>query len=192
MGRVPSSSYQVTSRQAVRRHLENRQLNAMTRGQSQQGSGSPSGSDTLTVQHCIRSGVRAEILNAFTDQTGWAEQFKVSHPLPIVYYDGAQKNFIVPQNSTLATLILKRISDTDKDGLLKIFIDLANALAPRVNPRTITLRTPEARLAGRLFDYDQVTESLLGGLSERFYAAVEPAWQWNSRYWGRNRSPSLG
>jgi len=49
MGRVPSSSYQVTSRQAVRRHLENRQLNAMTRGQSQQGSGSPSGSDTLTI-----------------------------------------------------------------------------------------------------------------------------------------------
>jgi hypothetical protein len=49
MGRVPSSSYQVTSRQAVRRHLENRQVNAMTRGQSQQGSGSPSGSDTLTV-----------------------------------------------------------------------------------------------------------------------------------------------
>ena len=60
---------------------------------------------------------------------------------------------------------------------------MANALAPHVNRRAIMNRSPEARLAGRLFDCDKVVRPLLKESAEDFYVAVQPAWEWNSRYW---------
>ena len=67
--------------------------------------------------------------------------------------------------------------------LLEVFVSLANAIAPRVNRSTIRQRSPEARLASRLFDYDQVTRPFLGDAAPSFYSATREAWQWNSRYW---------
>jgi hypothetical protein len=68
---------------------------------------------------------------------------------------------------------------------VNLFTDLANAIAPRVNPRAVRARSPEARLASRLFDYDLVTKRFLEDLSAEFYANTQPAWQWNSRYWAQ-------
>jgi hypothetical protein len=67
--------------------------------------------------------------------------------------------------------------------MLDIFVRLATAIAPRVNRRTFVQRTPEARLAARLFDLDQVVQRFLGDLAQKFYDAVQAEWQWNSRYW---------
>ncbi|MFB9244862.1 hypothetical protein IV454_11840 [Massilia antarctica] len=67
--------------------------------------------------------------------------------------------------------------------LLDMFCALANALSPYVNRRTSIDRIPEARLAARLFNSEQVARPLLGPLAEEFYVATREAWQWNSRYW---------
>jgi hypothetical protein len=44
-------------------------------------------------------------------------------------------------------------------------------------------RTPEARLAGRLFDFDEVLSQFLPSRSESFFLAMKRFWSWNSRYW---------
>ena len=44
-------------------------------------------------------------------------------------------------------------------------------------------RSPEARLAGRLFDADKVVKPLLDSDAEEFYVTVQKLWEWNSRYW---------
>ena len=64
-----------------------------------------------------------------------------------------------------------------------VFTKLANGIAPRVNRKAIRMRTPEARLAGRLFDADKIVAPLLRAHSEDFYVAAKDAWEWNSRYW---------
>jgi hypothetical protein len=56
-------------------------------------------------------------------------------------------------------------------------------LAPHVNRKAIMRRSPEARLAGRLFDADKMVRPLLRSNAERFYVDVQKQWEWNSRYW---------
>jgi hypothetical protein len=68
--------------------------------------------------------------------------------------------------------------------MLGVFVDLAAAIAPRVNVRTIVAGEPCARIASRLFDYDEVVKPLLGReASGDFFEATQRAWKWNSRYW---------
>ncbi|MGH2510620.1 MAG: hypothetical protein ACRDHZ_24870, partial [Ktedonobacteraceae bacterium] len=112
------------------------------------------------AQHCYRGGIRGEILGSIANTAGWQRQFKV-HPMPITYFDNGL-NFIVPENATLANRVLDRTAKREPEFLLTVFIELANAIAPRVNPYAVKLRVPEARLASRLFDFDQTTGELLG------------------------------
>ena len=44
-------------------------------------------------------------------------------------------------------------------------------------------RSPEARLAGRLFDGDKIVKPLLDSAAEQFYVESQKLWEWNSRYW---------
>ena len=67
--------------------------------------------------------------------------------------------------------------------MIDVFTGLANCIAPRVNRTAIRMRTPEARLAGRLFDADKIVRPLLAAHAEDFYIAAKDAWEWNSRYW---------
>jgi hypothetical protein len=65
------------------------------------------------------------------------------------------------------------------DGLIR----LTRALAPYVNRGTIKQRLPEARLAGRLMDFENVESSVGRNLTLKFYDQVLAEWTWNSRYW---------
>jgi hypothetical protein len=67
--------------------------------------------------------------------------------------------------------------------MMQVFTSLAEGLAPYVNRMAIRRRTPEARVTVRLFDSDTVVRPLLGDNAPRFYEAVKPKWDWNSRYW---------
>ena len=89
----------------------------------------------------------------------------------------------MPQNATLAGRLLEIVSRDRRDELLEVFVDLGNAIAPRVNRKAIAQRAPEARLAGRLFDFDDVVEPFLGEHAQIFYNRTQDEWQWNSRYW---------
>lgn len=92
-------------------------------------------------------------------------------------------DYLVPANSTLATLLLEELSRLNPQRLLEISVELANALAPFVTRHTIKQRTSEARFAGRLFDADGVMPELLKDRFDSFYEMTIERWRWNSRYW---------
>lgn len=128
---------------------------------------------------CFPGGVRYEVLAAASSRAAWDGQFDPAHPTPLAYYDQAD-TFVVPLNATMADRALER---APKDALLIAFKRLAVAIAPRVNRETIKRRSPEAKLAGRLFDYDDIIKKYLGDSAEDFYRAARQSWRWNSRYW---------
>ncbi len=128
---------------------------------------------------CFPGGVRYEVLAAASSYARMGAQFEPAHPLPLVFYDRL-KEFVAPLNLTMAERILER---APKDQLFKTFKRLATAIAPWVNRDAIKRRSAEARLAGRLFDYEEVIKRFLGHDAEQFYSDVKSAWQWNSRYW---------
>jgi hypothetical protein len=86
-------------------------------------------------------------------------------------------------SGAIAERILHRTAEVNPKLLQTIFVKIANALAIHVNRDAIIYRTPEARLAGRLFDADTVVRPLLGELAEGLYVLVQKHWQWNSRFW---------
>ena len=131
--------------------------------------------------HCQQGGLRYSILLTLANPTGLDEQLQGPHPLPLSFSDSSRRDFVVPRSAAISRRLLERVPQRE---LLAIFIDLANAISARVNPRTIRMRVPEARLASRLFDYDQIVRVLLGDdFAAKFYRATKAAWQWNSRYW---------
>ena len=132
--------------------------------------------------HCYRSGIRYNILKAIAGGEDWKQQFSGNHQMPLVHSTYDQGNFVLPENSVLASRILERVSRSKKEVLLSVFVDLANAIAFRVNPHQIRKRSPEALLAARLFDYDQIVSPLLHDLTNHFYIRTRDKWGWNSRY----------
>ena len=142
---------------------------------------------TALAHYCFRSGVRYSVLRfAMRSAVGggvWGQQFIGGHQMPLILSDQGRGEFVLPENSTLASSILQRMADQNKEILLSVFVDLANSIAPRVNPEQIRRRAPEARLAARLFDYDQVVAPFLGERSLSFYEQTKQNWDWNSRYW---------
>lgn len=80
----------------------------------------------------------------------------------------------------LAELLLQSLPPTERFDRL---VGLAKALAPYVNRLTIRRRTTEARLAGRLLDFDDTIEHFLAAKAEQFYNDIHDEWAWNSRYW---------
>ena len=136
------------------------------------------------ARHCFSGGVRYSVV-AGTYKTGDLNgQFQRSHPLPLAFFveDGGG-GFVIPQNATLAGRLLEIVSRDRQGDLLEVFVDLGNSIAPRVNRKSIAQRAPEARLAGRLFDFDDVVEPFLGQQAQTFYNRTQDEWQWNSRYW---------
>jgi hypothetical protein len=135
------------------------------------------------AQYCTKSGVKFDLLIAASSGARISAQFSQMHPLPLTYSEEPTRNYVVPLNGTLATRILEVVGDTQIHDLFSVFVSLGRAIAPRVNRKTIVQRTPEARLAARLFDLDQVVQRFLGDRAEEFYESVEDEWRWNSRYW---------
>ncbi len=128
---------------------------------------------------CFPGGIRYDVLTAASTFAGMNAQFIPSHPLPLTFYD-RQHEFVAPLNVTMAERTLER---APREELAKAFRRLAIAIAPRVNRDTIKRRSPEARLAGRLFDFEDVIKRYLGNDAESFYEDVKGSWRWNSRYW---------
>ncbi|NYF31935.1 SIR2 family protein [Sphingopyxis sp. JAI108] len=135
------------------------------------------------AQYCTKSGVKFDLLIASSSGAGINQQFNNAHPFPLTHAEDKARNYVIPLNGTLATRMLEVASQENQDEMLNVFINLGKAVAPRVNRRTIVQRTPEARLAARLFDLDQVVEKFLNEKSIDFYESVEEEWRWNSRYW---------
>lgn len=131
-------------------------------------------------QYCFKGGISYEILRSAFDSSGLDGQLNDNDPLPLAFVDEASKAFVTPLNAAVANRVLEKLSIPER---LSVFVSVANAIASRVNRRTIQSRTAEAKLAARLFDYDQVVERFLGDSALEFYEQVKEAWRWNVRYW---------
>lgn len=137
---------------------------------------------TALAEYCHPGGVHYTVLAAAQDNPELDNQLEFADPLPLAYL-AEDDDYVVPLNPTMAAKLVELIGRDQPATLLDAFARLANALAPFVNRRAIMEQTPEARLAGRLFDSDKVTVPLLGDLAIKFYEQTKEKWEWNSRYW---------
>lgn len=135
------------------------------------------------ARYCYAAGVRRSVLQViagpdFSVDSLLGEQC----PLPLIFHS-SDDDFLLPRSVVVAERILIRISKRERDLMVDVFTGLAKGIASRVNRKAIKKRTPEARLARRLFDADKVVHHFLAARSEDFYIAARDAWKWNSRYW---------
>lgn len=136
------------------------------------------------AEHCHKSGVRSELLSREVSGTALDAMISGRSPLHLKEIDSAHMSgYIGAENSTLAEHIISRINLNNPDVIYSAFSSLSDGLAPYVNRGAIRGRTPEARLAGRLFDFDDIVKKFLGARTEEFYDRSREAWRWNSRFW---------
>lgn len=135
------------------------------------------------AQHCYSEGIRYSVLQAALGS---------SSPLTRIFGRGVPLNFSSNVNDNDFVIILQAIlgervigscSHSRPKDLFSAFLGLARALAPHVNRKAIQIRSPEARLAGRLFDADKIVKPLLAERAVEFYSETQSTWEWNSRYW---------
>ncbi|MEC9433448.1 MAG: SIR2 family protein [Pseudomonadota bacterium] len=139
----------------------------------------------LTValaRFCFSMGVRRSILSVISSHDNVEYLLSDSSSLPIKYSDH-NSGFVVPKISVIGDRILEIERASRRSELLRAFVDLATALAPRVNIGAIRRRSPDALLLGRLMDYDNNIKRLIDQHAEEFYARLKPLCEWNARYW---------
>lgn len=135
------------------------------------------------AHRCHNTGLRLSLLGKLTGNNELTEGlFDDSTPLAVDLHPELE-DFVVPSSSIIADSILQHVSKNERSILSDGFRALAMVLAPFVNRQTIVRRTPEALIARRLFNADDVVQPLLGDQAERFYNEVQEQWRWNSRYW---------
>lgn len=134
------------------------------------------------AEHCHSTGIRYALLHKSIQNPQLHQQLNYVHSLPLCY-SSDDDDYVLPLSAIVGQRVLLLASREAQKLLLDIFISLAKALSPHVNRRTIRDQTSEARIAGRLFQAQEVVQPLLGDLAEDFYIATQLEWQWNSRYW---------
>jgi hypothetical protein len=122
-------------------------------------------------------------LSAALENTDLTHQFRERDRLPLSFSDLDTAEYVIPTNPTLGLRVLREIARSDPDTMFEVYCAIGAYLAAYVNRQTIRRRTPEARLAQRLFDYDDVVSEFIPDRSENFYLAMKRHWEWNSRYW---------
>jgi len=132
--------------------------------------------------YCHPVGVRQDVICDLYGQQLVDELSLTDAPLK-VSTNPDESDYLIPSNAMLGSLILEELASQKPGRLLQIAVELANGLAPFVTRRTIQQRTPEARLAGRLFDADGLMPNLLKEKFNDFFEMTNEHWKWNSRYW---------
>ena len=132
-------------------------------------------------EHCCEGGVFYPILEKAHPNSSLKYQLSYACPLPLAYAEDT--DYVYPLHPVIADKLLQMLAREKSEWLHEIFCTLANALAPHVNRKTTIARTPEARLASRLFSSENVVRPLLGNFADSFYEKSHDAWKWNPRYW---------
>ncbi|MFC5067582.1 SIR2 family protein [Flaviflagellibacter deserti] len=132
---------------------------------------------------CFHGGLRYNILVSAFGAEKLDEQMNVRDMLPLIFSESDHREYVIPANPVLAENILRTVAAEDKDLIFDVYSRVGAYLSSYVNRRAIIRRTPEASLAGRLFNYDDVVINLIPEQSEKFFLAMKRYWDWNSRYW---------
>ncbi len=134
------------------------------------------------ARYCFSGGLRRQVLEVIDPKRNYLDLLDDNAVLPITNI-GRGNDYYVPRRAIVADRILSRLAVNRKTYLSEIFSQLANALAPYVNRKQIRARSHEAKLTGRLLDFDQVVKKFINDEAENFYDAIKVGWDWNSRYW---------
>jgi hypothetical protein len=136
------------------------------------------------ASHCFRTGIEYDIIS------GQFPDYQVDvladddGALPLKSTEIFDTEFITPLNEAFSDTILGRFASQRPIEMLSIFTKLAHAIRPRVSVNAIVAGEPCARIASRLFDFDEVVKPLLGiDGAGAFYTETKGEWEWNSRYW---------
>ncbi|MEQ9245105.1 MAG: SIR2 family protein, partial [Nitratireductor sp.] len=142
--------------------------------------------------HCYRQGIEYDVINSRFLDYQVDIQIEDDGPLPLKLETVSTTEFVTPLNEAVSDTILKRFAAQEPVRMLATFTNLALAIRPRVNLTAIVSGEPCARIAARLFDYDEIVRTLLGvsGAGE-FYDSAKPVWEWNSRYWQQRAQHQL-
>lgn len=135
------------------------------------------------ASYCYKGGISYSILTSAFEAAGLSKQFSERDMLPLSFVDPDSRDYVVPTNPVLSERVLREVSNSDTDLIFEVCCALGANLAPYVNRSTIVRRTPEARVAARLLDYDDVVVEFISSRSEEFYLRMKNSWDWNSRYW---------
>ena len=133
------------------------------------------------AEHCYAGGVRYAILDGAYRNPNLDFQLEEYCPLPLTYVDN--DDYVVPLHPSVADRLLKMLAREKVDILLEVFCSLSKSLSPYVNRNTTIARTPESKLAARLFSAEKVVRPLLGTAAKDFYDQTHDDWRWNSRFW---------
>lgn len=134
------------------------------------------------ARFCYSGGVQKSILYDAQPSKTIRDMFNVYSRLPILFADRAQQ-YVIPARSTTADRAISILQKRDSKTLADVFVNLANAVAPRVNRGEIRKRAPAAKLASALMDFDRLVRRLINEHAEFFYDQIKEKWDWNSRYW---------
>ena len=135
------------------------------------------------ARRCYAGGIRRSILQTIAGSDSSIDDLLGERcSLPLVVHP-SHDDFLLPQSVLVADHVLPRVARRETDLTMEVFTRLARGIAARVNRKAIKMRTPEARLAVRLFDADKIVRPLLAVRAEDFYIAARHTWEWNSRYW---------
>lgn len=134
------------------------------------------------ARFCYAGGIHRSVLYAAQPSAKIAAMLDVYSPLPIVFSDRSQQ-YIVPARSATADRAISILHRSDSKLLADVFVNLANAIAPRVNRNEIRRRAPAAKLSGALLDFDRLVRRFINEHAEYFYEQIKDKWDWNSRYW---------
>lgn len=134
------------------------------------------------ARYCYAGGVSKDILSSMP---GLSRNNRIGDGysrLPVQHAIGSRQ-FVVPARTAVSERVIEVLRSKDQMLLLDTMVSLANALAPKVNRSAITRRTPEAKLAGGLLDFDRTVQRFVNDRAEAFYSQIHDNWEWNSRYW---------
>jgi hypothetical protein len=90
-----------------------------------------------------------------------------------MYFDHSTRDYLLPANPILGQRILSQVVGLDESLMFEVYTSVGAQLAAYVNRGTIIRRTPEARLAGRMFDYDEVLSRFLPNQCEAFFLSMK-------------------
>lgn len=133
--------------------------------------------------YCYRGGISRTVLCSVFDASNLNEQMNPKDVLPLAFSDPTRRDYLIPLNPTLGFQILNRFAIENKEEMVDIFCAVGSGVSSYINRVALRRRTAETKLAGRLFDYDEVVKPFLGVQAESFYLRMQKQWNWNSRYW---------
>jgi hypothetical protein len=145
---------------------------------------------TIAV-HCVSEGLRWEIAATIGNSLGRRLEDLIAadaHPLrlSVSFQEAVRDDFVRTGNTAISEKLLERRRHyRDIESLYRAFVDLAKGISSYVTRESIQRRTPEARLAARLFDVDFILRECLGDKVDNLFKDVQSHWEWHSQYWAQ-------